>query len=723
MAMRDEDFGTDLNLAVGDDGDWSPPEVIATQASRDWRSLFEQERARADAAEARAEELRWAEVDSRARAGSLKWQLDRSRSKLKAATEEAKEARRAAKDVHSLRAELARLQQLLSEAGTEPGKVPMIGSPRDTVAASEVRKDAVGRTFGQERRVRVTPEGVRHQKDTIKAQRKEITRLKREVIQRGKQILGLNKRLDQEKQRSESIRETARELSRESLRLHREVRILRDCEARARSLSEEVRWLRFAVDGAEARNGALKAKLAKRIAEKNTLSKPIAGVQLRTALRRSRRQKEAIKSQSLEIRRLRRAVRASERLQIQVRKLHAARIGVSKSLSDQVAALRKALRRSRRQKATLQLLRKENARLHKSAKMSRNRIETLEGGLARLRATGAVLSRTLYGRKSEKQQTPRSGRARGQQRGASGHGRTQRPGLEERTEEHNPPADACVCARCRQPYAPNGAEESTLVEIEVQAHKRVIRRARWRRTCDCASSPMEVSAPPVPRLFVNTLYGTSFWARFLFEHCACFRPVNRVAAWMSGQGLPVSSGTLANSVKRFVALFAPLAGAILAHQNEAALRHADETTWRVQELRGEDRSSRAWLWTSVSSDAVYFHIDPSRSAEAAHKLFAGALLYTVIVCDRYSAYKRLARLLGGLVTLAWCWRYVADVTMLRRGSIPMSDGRSRRISATYFSDSLPFAMVVSPTRRRHDHVRGAVHPSRSHSELLRHTAV
>ena len=274
MAMRDEDFGTDLNLVVGDDGDWSPPEVVATQPSRDWRSVLAQERARADAAEARAEELRWAEVDSRARAGSLKWQLDRSRSKLKAATEEAKEARRAAKDVPSLRGELARLQQLLLEAGLEPGKLRMVGSPRDTVAASKARKDAVGRAFGQEHRVRVTPEGVRHQKDTINTQRKEITRLNREVIQRGKQILGLNKRLDQEKERSESIRETARELSRESLRLHRETRTLRDCGARARSLSEEVRWLRFAVDGAQAQNAALKAKLAKRIAEKNTPSRP-----------------------------------------------------------------------------------------------------------------------------------------------------------------------------------------------------------------------------------------------------------------------------------------------------------------------------------------------------------------------------------------------------------------------------------------------------------------
>ena len=108
-----------------------------------------------------------------------------------------------------------------------------------------------------------------------------------------------------------------------------------------------------------------------------------------------------------------------------------------------------------------------------------------------------MLSRALYGRKSEQQEKAHSGRPRGQQHGAPGHGRTRRPGLKERSEEHNPPPDACVCGRCGQSYAPNGAEESTLVEIEVKAHKRVIRRPRWRRTCECASSPMEVSAPAV----------------------------------------------------------------------------------------------------------------------------------------------------------------------------------------------------------------------------------
>ena len=43
----------------------------------------------------------------------------------------------------------------------------------------------------------------------------------------------------------------------------------------------------------------------------------------------------------------------------------------------------------------------------------------------------------------------------------------------------------------------------------------------WRKHDGCASSPKEVSAPPPPRLFLRTLYGTTFWTRFLFERYAC----------------------------------------------------------------------------------------------------------------------------------------------------------------------------------------------------------
>ena len=519
MAIRDEDFAAGLTLVESGDGIWSSPEAAPASSPRHWRSEYEREyaraereRARADAADARCEELRWAEVDSRARAGSLKWQLDRSRSKLKAAVEETQEVRRTAKDALSLQAEVTRLEKLLSEARIEPAK-RRPASPADK----------------ERRRLRATLERAENQKATIESLRAERGDLRKEVTRLNREVTLLGKRLAREEQASERHKETIRRQYDEDIRLRAALRRLRDQSDRVRSLSEEVFWLRIALDGAKAGKETLKARLVK---------------------------------------------------------LRAVGATLSKLPSDEAAHLRVALRRSRRQKTTINVLSKENARLRKRAKASRNRIETLEVQLARLRATGAVLSRALFGRKSEKQETPRCGRPRGQQRGAPGHGRTQRPGLEERTEELKPPEEARVCSCCGKAYVANGVDESTLVEIEVKAHKRVIRRPRWRRACGCASSPIEVSAP---RLFPRTLYGTSFWARFLFEHCACFRPLHRVAAWMSGQGLPVSPGTLANSLKRFVPLFEPVADAILAHQNEAALRHADETGWRVQELRGEDR--------------------------------------------------------------------------------------------------------------------------------------
>ena len=703
MAVLDEDFGTDLTLVEGNGGVGSCPVSVPGPTPRDLRSLYERERARADreraradAAEAHAEELRWAEVASRSDAGSWKSRFKACRGRLSEAVEETKEARRAARDVPSLQAEVARLETLLSEAGIGSNESSKIEALRKEVArlrkaltVPEAREGAVGPRPAETRRRHTALERSPDQKDTIRTLRKDITRLNNEVVRRDKRILQLNKRLDQETESTETIRETARKLSSESLRLHREVRILGDSEARARSLSDEVFWLRHALEVSKAGKEKLKARLVKLRAAGATLSKLPSdeAAQLRATLRRSRRQKTTLNARRKENARAAgsgpcgswRPGKRRWRFSLPNFARSGRRCRSRCPSQTPISAGPCEGRGVRRLRSSPDLSR-ENARRSAQGRedaYSRNRIETLEvpageasaRDLSKLPSDAAQLCcrrSALRPQERAAGQGPCEGPAlkslRTQARPAARRARPRphpgRPGLDERTEEHNPPPDACVCGRCGQPYAPNGAEESTLVEIEVKAYKRVIRRPRWRRTCECASSPMEVSAPPVPRLFPRTLYGTSFWARFLFEHCACFRPVHRVAAWMSGQGLAVSPGTLADSLKRFVPLLEPLAEAILAHQNKAALRHADETSWRVQELHGEDRSSRAWLWTSVSSDAVCFHIDPSRSAEAAHKLFGDALLDTVIVCDRYSAYKRLVRLLGGLVILAFCWSHV-----------------------------------------------------------------
>ena len=663
MAVLDDDFSVDGALTEGSDRIWSPPMRAPAGEPIDFRLLYEQQRARADAAEGRCEELRWAEVAARSDAGSWKSRFKSCRRRLSEAEEETKELRRGVKKMPSLQAEVVYLRKLVCQATgpSEDGRVVAlrdeVARRRKDLAASEAReKDATGQPIGAER----SPERTH----TVRSLRKENARLNKELARWRKSIGELHEKLNREKERAESIRETGKKLSRENLRLHREVGIRRDAEARSAKLSDENFWLRHALDVSKHGQKRLTARIAKLRAAKATLTKlPFdEAAHLRTVLRRSRRQKCTIERLRKDNARLRKAVRTAKAgrgaSEDRLARLRTVRKSLSTSLSGMDAALRRVLRRSRRQKATIKSLSRENARLRKAVKGSRGRIEALQAELAKLRSTGTVLSKRLYGRKSEQQKKPGTGRKRGQQRGAPGHGRTQRPGLEERREEINAPPEACICACCGQAYAPNGAEESTLVEVEVKAHKRVIHRPRLRRTCACASSPTDVSAPTVPRLFANTLYGISVWACFLFERYACFRTLNGTAAWMSDRGLAISPGTLANSRERFVPLFEPICQAILAHQNTAALRHADETSWRVQELRREDRSSRAWLWTSASSDSVYFLVNPSRSAEAALKLFAEALLHTIIVCDRYSAYKRLVRLLGGMVILAFCWSHV-----------------------------------------------------------------
>ena len=323
------------------------------------RTHADREQARADAAEARCEELCRAEGAARSQAGLWKSRFDRCRSKRTAIEEETKELRRAVKaGAPGLHREVERLREELSRALAEP-----------SAAASRARENRAGALAAENRELRKALERAENHKATIRTLNAEIVRLNSEL------------------RRRQSEKTTLRMVSEKATR-------------------------------------KLKSRLAA---------------------------------------------------------LQAVGATLSRLPFDEAAQLRTVLRRSRHQKNTIDRQRRENARLRRTEKGLRNRIARQEADVARLRATGKVLSKKLYGRKSEQQQKPRSDRKRGQQRGAPGHGRTKRPGLEERPEVHAPPPEACVCGQCGQPYAPNGVEESTLVEIEVKAHKRVIQRERFRR--------------------------------------------------------------------------------------------------------------------------------------------------------------------------------------------------------------------------------------------------
>ena len=108
----------------------------------------------------------------------------------------------------------------------------------------------------------------------------------------------------------------------------------------------------------------------------------------------------------MEVARLRKEGRALEKAletrEAGVQNLHKARIEAD-------AELRKALRRSRRQKATIGSLTREKARLGKRVRVARRRIERLEARLAKLRASRSALPKGIPAARA----SGRSGRVRG----------------------------------------------------------------------------------------------------------------------------------------------------------------------------------------------------------------------------------------------------------------------------------------------------------------------
>ena len=127
------------------------PEGASLPGRPCWRRLYEQARARAEAAEARSEALQRAEMSARCEAGYWKWQFESSRRKRLAAVEQSKEARSAAKDALALQAEVARLGKLLADAGVESGRYNETSlrrevarlrkaAPRAEVQAAEIRR-------------------------------------------------------------------------------------------------------------------------------------------------------------------------------------------------------------------------------------------------------------------------------------------------------------------------------------------------------------------------------------------------------------------------------------------------------------------------------------------------------------------------------------------------------------------------------------------------------
>ena len=216
-----------------------------------------------------------------------------------------------------------------------------------------------------------------------------------------------------------------------------------------------------------------------------------------------------------------------------------------------------------------------------------------------------------------------------------------------------------AAARCGQPFADfPGTEDSTILEIDVRAHRRVIRRRRYRPTCSCGAHPGIVTAPPPARLIPKSMLEVSILVTVLLDKYLFYRPTYRLLADWRSHGLDLSLGTLTDGLKRMAPLLEPVYEALVKRSQGQRLWHADETRWLVFVMLEGKVGCRWYLWVFHSREVVVFILAAGRSHDVPEEHLGPVEGPGIMVVDRYKAYQAVDKVKSGLIVLAFCWAHV-----------------------------------------------------------------
>ena len=182
----------------------------------------------------------------------------------------------------------------------------------------------------------------------------------------------------------------------------------------------------------------------------------------------------------------------------------------------------------------------------------------------------------------------------------------------------------------------------------------------YSQACECEGVPGLITAPSAPRLIPKSTVGVSVWTEVLLNKYLFSRATYNLCMDYAYRGLPIAPGTLTGGLQRIAPLFKPLITQLVEKQLTEELFHNDETGWKVFEPMEDKVGYRWWLWVTQSPSVVYYTLAPSRSGDIPIAYFSALdkrLDQVIVVCDRYSGYKRLARE-NAVILLAFCWAHV-----------------------------------------------------------------
>lgn len=233
----------------------------------------------------------------------------------------------------------------------------------------------------------------------------------------------------------------------------------------------------------------------------------------------------------------------------------------------------------------------------------------------------------------------------------TGHGPTPQPQLPVVEETHELPADRRDCTVCGGTLEPMGDQAEESEEITVVERQFVVKKRRCRKyRCRCNAAV--VTAPAPPKLIPGGRYSPEFAVEVAIDKYLDHLPLERQSRIMAREGLRVSSQALWDQLDALARVVEPSYEALRPIILEARVIHADETHWPLMTRQG---SSKWWVWSIASREAVYYRLAGTRSHKAAQSILSG--YEGVVMCDGYKAYETVAARAGPKLRLAHCWAH------------------------------------------------------------------
>jgi transposase len=183
---------------------------------------------------------------------------------------------------------------------------------------------------------------------------------------------------------------------------------------------------------------------------------------------------------------------------------------------------------------------------------------------------------------------------------------------------------ACYCPQCNSSDLEQlDQRERTVIDFEIKRVTIVYQLERKR--CKACGTVVQAKAPDV---LPKNLYSNNLLAHVATEHY-----VNGIPLGHLERQTGVNVGSLIKAMHQLGRILKDVPDKLIEAYRQAAVKHADETTWR-----NDGQNGYGWLFGTT--DTAIFRFRQSRSGKVAQQLFGTEQLPGVLVVDRYNGYNK-----------------------------------------------------------------------------------